>query len=121
MRIRSTTVWATIPTGRALWWDTATSLRRIPTTGRHTASWKNALDTPETNRHILYGALVGGPNEDGSYEDDRQNYINNEVACDYNAGFTALLCKMTDAYGGTPDRTFPNRRPGTENSMWRPS
>lgn len=71
------------------------------------ASWKNALDTPETNRHILYGALVGGPNEDGSYEDDRQNYINNEVACDYNAGFTALLCKMTDAYGGTPDPDFP--------------
>ena len=70
-------------------------------------SWKNALDTPETNRHILYGALVGGPNEDGSYEDDRQNYINNEVACDYNAGFTALLCKMTDAYGGTPDPDFP--------------
>lgn len=71
------------------------------------ASWKNALDTPETNRHILYGALVGGPNEDGSYEDDRQNYINNEVACDYNAGFTVLLCKMTDAYGGTPDPDFP--------------
>ncbi len=70
-------------------------------------SWKNALDTPETNRHILYGALVGGPNEDGSYEDDRQNYINNEVACDYNAGFTALLCKMTEAYGGTPDPDFP--------------
>lgn len=70
-------------------------------------SWKNALDTPETNRHILYGALVGGPNEDGSYEDDRQNYINNEVACDYNAGFTALLCKMTEVYGGTPDPDFP--------------
>ena len=50
---------------------------------------------------------MGGPNEDGSYEDDRQNYINNEVACDYNAGFTALLCKMTEAYGGTPDPDFP--------------
>jgi endoglucanase len=71
------------------------------------ASWKNALDTPTENRHILYGALVGGPNQDGTYEDDRQNYINNEVACDYNAGFTALLCKMTEAYGGTPDPDFP--------------
>lgn len=71
------------------------------------ASWKNALDTPVTNRHVLYGALVGGPNEDGSYEDDRQNYINNEVACDYNAGFTALLCKMADEKGGTPDKNFP--------------
>ncbi len=71
------------------------------------ASWKNDLSVPETNRHILYGALVGGPNQDGSYEDDRQNYINNEVACDYNAGFTALLCKMVDANGGTTDPNFP--------------
>lgn len=70
-------------------------------------SWKNALETPATNRHILYGALVGGPNEDGSYEDDRGNYINNEVATDYNAGFTALLCKMIDKYGGKSDPSFP--------------
>lgn len=70
-------------------------------------SWKNDLAIPETNRHTLYGALVGGPNEDGSYEDDRQNYINNEVATDYNAGFTAILCKMLDKYGGTSDPAFP--------------
>lgn len=70
-------------------------------------SWKNDLAIPGTNRHILYGALVGGPNQDGSYEDDRQNYINNEVATDYNAGFTALLCKMVDKYGGTTDSSFP--------------
>ncbi len=70
-------------------------------------SWKNDLAIPDNNRHILYGALVGGPNQDGSYEDDRQNYINNEVATDYNAGFTALLCKMLDEYGGTSDPSFP--------------
>ncbi len=70
-------------------------------------SWKNDLAYPATNRHVLYGALVGGPNEDGSYEDDRGNYINNEVATDYNAGFTAMLCKMIDEYGGTPDASFP--------------
>ena len=70
-------------------------------------SWKNAEATPTNNRHTLYGALVGGPKEDGSYEDDRGNYINNEVATDYNAGFTALLCKMTDKYGGKTDPSFP--------------
>lgn len=70
-------------------------------------SWKNDLAIPDTNRHILYGALVGGPNEDGSYEDNRGNYINNEVACDYNAGFTALLCKMVSSYGGQTDPNFP--------------
>lgn len=70
-------------------------------------SWNNALENPTTNRHILYGALVGGPNQDGSYEDDRGNYINNEVATDYNAGYTALLCKMVDEYGGETDPAFP--------------
>lgn len=71
------------------------------------ASWKNDLAIPDENRHILYGALVGGPSQDGSYEDDRGNYINNEVATDYNAGFTAILCKMIDQYGGKSDPNFP--------------
>ena len=51
--------------------------------------------------------MVGGPNQDGTYEDDRNNYINNEVATDYNAGFTAMLCKMVDEYGGQTDPDFP--------------
>ncbi|WP_303836754.1 glycoside hydrolase family 9 protein [Ruminococcus flavefaciens] len=70
-------------------------------------SWKNDLKIPDKTRHILYGALVGGPNQDGSYNDDRQDFINNEVATDYNAGFTAMLCKMIDKYGGTKDASFP--------------
>ncbi len=74
-------------------------------------SWKNDLAIPDNNRHVLYGALVGGPNQDGSYEDDRQNFINNEVATDYNAGFTALLCKMLDVYGGESDPNFPEKEP----------
>ena len=71
------------------------------------ASWKNAEAYPETSRHTLYGALVGGPNQDGTYEDDRGNYINNEVATDYNAGFTAMLCRMVSEYGGKSDPNFP--------------
>ncbi len=72
-------------------------------------SWKNDLKVPEKSRHILYGALVGGPTESGAYTDDRENYINNEVATDYNAGFTAMLCKMIDKYGGTKDPSFPQK------------
>ena len=70
-------------------------------------SWKNALKVPDDNRHILYGALAGGPNLDGSYNDDRQDFINNEVATDYNSGFTAMLCKMLSVYGGKSDPAFP--------------
>lgn len=70
-------------------------------------SWKNAEAYPEMSRHTLYGALVGGPTSTGAYEDDRGNYINNEVATDYNAGFTAMLCRMVDKYGGKSDPNFP--------------
>lgn len=70
-------------------------------------SWKNDFKLPDISRHVLYGALVGGPDESGNYVDDRNNYINNEVATDYNAGFTALLCKMVTEYGGKGDPAFP--------------
>lgn len=70
------------------------------------SSWADSQSVPNYNRHVLYGALVGGPNKDDSYSDDIGNYINNEVACDYNAGFVGLLAKMYDQYGGTPIPNF---------------
>ena len=56
------------------------------------------LNTSDPNPHTLYGSLVGGPNSDDSYEDDRTNYENNEVATDYNAGFQSAVAylAMTD-------------------------
>ncbi|CAG2204594.1 E3.2.1.4 [Mytilus edulis] len=35
----------------------------------------------------LNGALVGGPGQNDDYSDNRGDYVKNEVACDYNAGF----------------------------------
>ena len=43
---------------------------------------------------ILYGALVGGPNQNDQYTDDRNDYIANEVACDYNAGWQGTLAAL---------------------------
>ena len=43
------------------------------------------------NPHTLYGALVGGPDQSDRYTDARDNYVNNEVACDYNAGFQTAV------------------------------
>ncbi|XP_052095523.1 endoglucanase A-like [Mytilus californianus] len=37
--------------------------------------------------HQLDGAMVGGPGRNDDYQDNRQDYVKNEVACDYNAGF----------------------------------
>ncbi len=71
------------------------------------ASWSNDISTPVDNRHILYGALVGGPGSDDSYTDSRTDYTRNEVATDYNAGFTGALARLYAEYGGAPVADFP--------------
>ena len=71
-------------------------------------SWSDNINEPAQNRHILYGALVGGPGTaNDQYVDDRSDYIANEVACDYNAGFTGAVARLVNLYGGTPLADFP--------------
>ncbi|VDI00925.1 endoglucanase [Mytilus galloprovincialis] len=50
--------------------------------------------SPSDNPQILYGALVGGPDENDFYEDKRDDYIKNEVAVDYNAGFQSAAAGL---------------------------
>src|SRR5678815_4498869 len=65
-------------------------------------------DSPTISRHILYGALVGGPKSNNdAYTDDRSDFTMNEVATDYNAGFTGALARLAQEYGGTPLANFP--------------
>lgn len=54
------------------------------------------LNNAGPNPHTLYGALVGGPSQNGDYEDRRDDYIHNEVACDYNAGMTGALAGLVE-------------------------
>lgn len=35
--------------------------------------------------NLIPGALVGGPDVDGNWTDDRMNYMKNEVSIDHNA------------------------------------
>jgi len=49
-------------------------------------------DAPNPN--VLIGALVGGPDQNDEYNDDRADYISNEVACDYNAGWQGALAGL---------------------------
>jgi hypothetical protein len=45
---------------------------------------------PDCNFNVLYGAMVGGPTDgtDTGYVDSRQDFVANEVAIDYNAGYS---------------------------------
>ncbi|MTK01668.1 glycoside hydrolase family 9 protein [Micromonospora sp. CP22] len=71
-------------------------------------SWWDSMTVPTETRHVLYGALVGGPSSpNDAYTDNRSDYVMNEVATDYNAGFTSALARLTQEYGGTPLANFP--------------
>ena len=65
-------------------------------------SWNNNMaDQPDENRHVLQGAVVGGPSsgDDSSYKDVRNNYETNEVACDYNACYTGVVAAVFENKG----------------------
>lgn len=63
----------------------------------------NDYNSPGPNPHVLQGALVGGPDQYDNYEDARDNFRTNEVACDYNAGFQS-------AVAGNETRTTLNEK-----------
>lgn len=63
-------------------------------------SYSNNMNEPAVARHTLYGALVGGPDASDGYQDEVSNYVNNEVACDYNAGIVGALACLYEDFGG---------------------
>ncbi len=77
-----------------------------------------AEDTRE-HRHILWGALAGGPGGDDTHTDITADWVGNEVTIDYNAAFVGACAGLyeffgTDDMAPTPD--FPpadEKRPGS--------
>nr|AAU20853.2 endogenous cellulase [Reticulitermes flavipes] len=57
----------------------------------------NTYNSAGPNAHVLTGALVGGPDSNDSYTDARSDYISNEVATDYNAGFQSAVAGLLKA------------------------
>ena len=56
--------------------------------------WPNYQDA-NPNPQVLYGALVGGPaGPSDAYDDSRQDFHQNEVALDFNAGYTGALAGL---------------------------
>jgi endoglucanase len=74
-------------------------------------AWNDNINEPVQSRHILYGALVGGPGTNDSYTDNRGDFVKNEVATDYNAGFTSALARLFQEFGGQPLANFPTPEP----------
>jgi len=65
----------------------------------------------DPEKHLLYGALVGGPGNDDAYTDDIEDYVHGEVGIDFNAGFVGALAGIVKAYGTSQT---PEATPGIE-------
>lgn len=68
-----------------------------------------AQQNPGPNPHVLYGALVGGPGESDDYIDSRTDYVHNEVATDYNAGFHGAVSGMRICSVVLPEMVWVSR------------
>jgi endoglucanase len=77
---------------------------------RSHGSWDQSITDPTYQRHILYGAMVGGPNDGtDNFTDNRQTYQTNEPADDYNAALTGALADLYTESGGTPTNSYPDK------------
>ena len=68
------------------------------------------MDHPADQTHILWGALVGGPDAKDWHRDLTKDYVYNEVAVDYNAGFVGDCAGLYALYGTEdmkPVENFP--------------
>ncbi|CAG8575806.1 1739_t:CDS:2, partial [Racocetra fulgida] len=59
--------------------------------GAHGGTDVSNLNNPPQTQHVLYGALVGGPDKNDRFSDSRSDYAQTEVALDYNAPFQSLM------------------------------
>ena len=55
--------------------------------------------------HVLYGALLGGPDSSGSYDDSQNSYGCTEPALDYNGCFVLAIAPLVSKYGGDASET----------------
>ncbi|ORX52671.1 Six-hairpin glycosidase [Hesseltinella vesiculosa] len=62
----------------------------------------NIDNSPPVEAHVLYGAVVGGPNKDDVFYDIRDDWQQSEVALDYNAPFISLVAYQIHTNASDP-------------------
>ncbi len=77
----------------------------------------NSMNDPVEHRHILWGALSGGPDLNDYHIDSTTEYAYNEVTIDYNAAFVGALAGFYHYYGQgqEPIPNFPPKEPRTDD------
>ncbi|MCR5599514.1 MAG: glycoside hydrolase family 9 protein [Ruminococcus sp.] len=70
-------------------------------------------EDPREQKHILWGALAGGPDTADAHQDETREYTENEVTIDYNAALPAAAAGLYALYG-TPDMAITENFPPTD-------
>jgi endoglucanase len=78
----------------------------------HASIWGEP-DKPVENRHIIWGALVNGPDGNDNHVDRRSDFGSNEVTIDYNVSLVAALAAQYSLWGAgqCPLEDFPPFEP----------
>jgi endoglucanase len=78
----------------------------------HASIWGEP-GNPVENRHIIWGALVNGPDGNDGHIDNRDDFGSNEVTIDYNASLIAALAAQyaLQGAGQCPLAKFPPDEP----------
>lgn len=62
----------------------------------------NINSSPPTEAHVIYGAVVGGPDKNDDFWDERKDWVQTEVALDYNAPMLYLAAWKVATDGNDP-------------------
>ncbi|MBR3629114.1 MAG: glycoside hydrolase family 9 protein, partial [Oscillospiraceae bacterium] len=79
-----------------------------------------AEDTAE-HKHVLWGALVGGPGKKDEHVDTTADWVYNEVTIDYNAAFVGAAAGLYTRYGDDtmqPEADFPPPEQEDDNALF---
>ena len=63
---------------------------------------KKINTSPKYMAHVLYGAMVGGPDIYDNFYDIRNDYTQTEVAIDYNAPYQSLMAYQISIHAQDP-------------------
>ncbi len=77
------------------------------------ASGLTMAEDPREQKHVLWGALAGGPDADDKHSDSTNDWRENEVTIDYNAAFVGA-CAAAYAYYGTDEMAVTANFPPEE-------
>lgn len=65
-------------------------------------------------KHVLYGALVGGPDAEDKHNDTTADWIYNEVTVDYNAAFVGACAGLYEMFGDSSMQVTPDFPPADQ-------